>query len=155
MLRKTNPVHFLDLVLWPLLQLLWEPFSRKNSHFWHWRAFRGEVSGQVKIQGSPASRPRKSLWDYLWQTNFSWDNCIVFKPRYDFPYRIGYRSLGEGKTEMCSVILRGESAALIGGGDVEFFMVSLFGDNQMIDMNEEFTLRYCTKKQLGKGVILV
>ena len=127
----TSPKHWLDYVLWPLLRLVWEPFSLKRSHFWHWRDYpvHYQLSNTVGFSGSPDARPIRGWFSNLWQTNFGWKLAATLEGPAGMDYHLGFETVENGKTvqKICSIVLRGKCAALIGSADVRFFMVSVNG----------------------------
>lgn len=122
---KTSPVHWLDVALWPLLKILWEPLSLKRSHWWHWRSISSSrINGYpfIKSKGGSKEKPRTGLWSNFWQTNIAWKKAIVLSPMIPGEYQIGYTSAK--KTEICSIILDGPTALLKGSEDSKFFAIS-------------------------------
>jgi hypothetical protein len=129
---KTYPRHRLDVVLWPLLRLLWEPFSKKQSHWWHWRPYEGTVPENFReyMEGDGTARPRKGILGNLIQTNFGWKKVAILghSNHYGHPilYQLGFTSTENGvrKKELCTVVLNDYCAALLGPSPTEFFAVS-------------------------------
>ena len=82
---KTNPWHWLDWIVWPLLKIFWEPFSLKKSHWWHWRKMEpcdllNASLGDLKTATAHADRlakPAESLWDNFYQRNFGWKKVAI------------------------------------------------------------------------------
>ena len=124
----TNQKHWLDFVLWPFLRILWEPIFRKRSYFWHWLPYSGHYAYWITAKGDPLAKPRKTLFAQFWQTSFGWKKVVILKPKgnyIQFGYRIGFAATENGKRvkQLCSIILHGPYAVLVGPDDVSFFAV--------------------------------
>jgi hypothetical protein len=156
-MRKLNSVDttWKDSLLWPVIKIIWESFSLKRVHWWHWHEYKGDLGGFVSVEGDKSARSRhKSFKDNLLLTNFLWTKCAVVRPKdYDGLYRRGFRATEGGvvKTELCDVLLSGTHAGLIvGPSDTDFFAVS-YPDNIPLDME----LLYVTSKyDLAKDIPL-
>lgn len=125
---SSYPTHVLDYLLWPVLRLVWEPLSKKRSHFWHWAPFKQSVpdSYYARVDPDLRARPRDGWWSTFWNTNFGWRKVAVL--RSPFPkrrYRIGFvsREGGVAKREVCACVVKGNCAVLIVPHRVEFFAV--------------------------------
>lgn len=149
---ETRPKHFLDFLLWPLLRIFWEPLSRKNSHWWHWLDYYGNVFLPLEINPVPSKEIRYSFWQRFYLTNFGWRKVVVVKPKgYTGGYRLGFISQTEKKKQVCAVILSGQAAALIGGSKVQFFAIDYYGREIPLELVE---VTY-NKATLPKEIILV
>lgn len=117
-----QPGHILDYLLWPLLQRTWEKWSKKRSHWWHWRSFAGEVVAPLFVRADITAT--KSVF---WGSNFHWQEVVILQPlpehahRY---YQVGFRS--GGVTQLCSLVVDGPVAMLLGPRTVEFFAVTRY-----------------------------
>lgn len=154
----SNPRHWLDIVLWPILRVLWEPFSRKQSHWWHWRRVDNRVMirahSSIVVPRHSTSREGRSFWGNFFQRNFGWKHVAILTPSNPkYRYRIGFYRRGHfHERQLCSIILRGPCAVLIGDEDINFFAVDAYGGDQL-----ELDLFWatCPKKRLPKNVTLI
>jgi hypothetical protein len=116
-------MFFLNWVLWPFLKVSWELVSKKRSHWWHWKSYKGEVDMSMCVldQFDSKAKPRTTPWSNLWQTNFGWKLCVVMEPHERIPFRIGF--VTSDKTELCSVLVKNHLwvAALSGPDKCSFF----------------------------------
>jgi len=139
---KTKPKHWLDFILWPLLKLFWEPFSVKNSHFWHWVDFDKNLIHKdifFSVEGSIESKPRKKFLSNLWQTNFGWKKALILEPETDGEYWLGFFELSTGKCQLCSVVLEGKVGILVGHNEVYFFALNSDRKSIYLKKSEETT----------------
>lgn len=84
---KTTKFHIETIIFWPLIYLLWEPFSKKRSHWWNWSKYTKGISKGLLIKGRRGNKTRNNLWDKLILTNFSWRECVILRPKnYDGEY---------------------------------------------------------------------
>lgn len=146
--------HIFDYILGPILRIIWEPFSIKRSHFWHWQRYDNEINSATTVLPDVTASPRYNLWLKLWQTNFGWEKVVILQPEsYDGNYQIGFTSVEgeEGKTELCSLILKGKIAVLVGPYELSFFAISFPPKKALILQNVLTT----TKDKLDKEIILV
>ncbi len=121
---QTSPPHIFDKIFWPVIKAVWEPFSLKRSHWWHWLPYGQQPSYLLKIPADHNAAPRHSAWHNLIQTNFGWSKVAVTKPKNYFGlYRWGFKSRegAKNKLEVCALILQGPVANLIGPHDMELF----------------------------------
>ena len=153
----TNPEHWLDAVLWPVLRLLWEPFFKKRSHFWHWRTYEKQYAYWITAKGDPSAKSRQSRLGQFWQTNFGWEKVVILQPkgnyaRYD--YRIGFSSVESGQKvkQLCSIVLYGRCAVLVGPDNVSFFAVKEYCDDSFIPLE---VIDVAEKKKLPRGITLI
>lgn len=153
---ETYPKHFLDLVFWPFLKIIWEPLSKKGSHWWQWRPLpitSELVSSSTLIPRYFGSRSRTSLWSNFWQTNFGWQGVALVCPEgYKGKYQIGYIEPrgSRFKAEICSVVVMGKIAVLRGPEDVLFFAFSYPAGERL-----ELKLIRCTvKRKIDTDIIL-
>lgn len=150
---ETKPRHAFDFVLWPLIAFFWEPFSKKHAHWWHWRNYSGQVIKELLAPGdSNAGNRTSGFWANLYYTNFGWTSVLVLEPvGYSGKYQIGFRS-DEGKsvrTQLCSLILGGQTAVQLGPVETEFFAV-----NEQGEPIELRSVTLTTKKKL-RGITLI
>lgn len=119
---KTEPKHFLDLTLGLILKIFLEPFSRKKSHFWHWRdysAYRQDILNSGKFLSFPADHKagKKTLIRLV---------AIRTPSAYwAKDYRVGY-ICGE-RCKLCSLILNEPVCLLLSDQEIKFFAVDLKG----------------------------
>ncbi|PIR41126.1 MAG: hypothetical protein COV31_03225 [Candidatus Yanofskybacteria bacterium CG10_big_fil_rev_8_21_14_0_10_46_23] len=169
-IKKTNPNHWLDWVLWPILRLLLEPFTEKQSHGWHWRDFglehRLPTRGAIKVLKDPKAKPRGGPWSWsnFFQTNFGWQKVVVLRRRFsaspvpfefDSHYRMGYELAQDGRVthrQLCSCLIPTNSsvALLIGDGDVQFF--GFRPDWGLVDL---YLVEITTKSKLDPDIPLI
>jgi len=148
----TEPQHFLDRFLWPLLRLIWEPFSKKRSHWWHWKntnLIYAEKNSTLTIKGNPSAGSRSGFWRNLWQTNFGWKSALIIKPKLSTKYKVGFFDHKEAK--ICSIIMDGEIALLEGSDPVNFFAFS-YPENEPIQL--EIVKNNILKKDIPKNIYL-
>jgi hypothetical protein len=105
------------------------------------------------VYGDHRVGARKGLISNLIQTNFSWQKVVVLKPDTKKEYQIGFISYEEGitKSQICSIILHGECAALIGPYDVKFFAISYPKAEQIYIPSPSIT----AKKSLNDEITLI
>ena len=121
----TYPKNWKDKWVWPLIKIVWEPFMLKHSHWWHWLPYKDSVLQSITVQGNPKFKSRTTLWDEFFQTNIAWHKAVLLQPKdYMGLYRLGFRSVSEQKNEICSILLKGKAAALVGSQNLEFFAIS-------------------------------
>lgn len=141
---KTYPSHWLDIILWPILKIIWEPFSKKESHFWHWSNYKPRLDLVIAtVYGDHRAGKRNGFISNLIQTNFSWQKIAILKPNTEKEYQIGFMS-DEGdvsKSQVCSIILHGECAALVGPYDVKFFAISYPEAEQIYIPSPKITIK--------------
>ena len=144
MLFRTNPSNWKDAVLWPILRVLFEPFSRKQSHWWHWRKIdpgawpRNSIRPILNIPPGEldlTARERTGPWSRFWQTNFGWRKVVIVRPgdwdwttwneqKHSQPYQVGFFLPGHGHGYICSVVIKGTPCALLlGPRPVDFFAI--------------------------------
>ncbi len=150
-----SPETWEDKIIWPILRAVWEPFSKKKVHWWHWKNYKGDIGNAIKLDGDRNTSPRHaSIWKNLYFTNFSWSRCAVLKPKnYTGLYKRGFRAEEGGliKTELCNVLLSGTHAGLVvGPSDTEFFALS-YPDNALLELE---LLEITNKHDLGKDIPL-
>jgi hypothetical protein len=129
-MRRKSPYHWLDFTPLPiLLKIFWEPFSKKKSHWWHWRKFdQSKVRHELNVEGYSDAQPRDTVIQNLVQTNFKWQHVLILEPDTDGLnkyYQIGFLEPKSGICQKCSLVLKGLTAVLVGPNDVLFFAVSL------------------------------
>lgn len=140
----TRPVHLFDFALWWIIKLLWEPFSLKRSHWWHWvtRVFPSNDNKPLAANGSGDDLERNTKWRKFWLTNFGWQKVVLIVPcitrdngvmsEYAGYYQVGWNQSDNPKFkanefEMCTIIQHGIIGLLVGPGDVNFFAHDLSG----------------------------
>jgi hypothetical protein len=126
--RKAYPRHWLDFVLWPFLRIVWEPFSKKQSHWWHWRPYAGDIPEKCFtdfVSNSDAKSGNHGLAS-LWQRNFGWKTVVMVRVdggTENSEYLFGFE-INEHR-EICSMVLRNFGAGMLVGPDpVRFFAIS-------------------------------
>ncbi len=130
---KTKPRHWLDLVFWPTLKLVWEPFSLKKSHWWHWLPYEGVLPNHeycLTVGGDPKAKKADDFWPNFYERNFGWQKVALLhvyddKGRLAEDYHLGY-SLG-AKKEICSLLLSHGVGALLGPEPTTFFAIDQDG----------------------------
>ncbi len=150
----TRPVQILDLFFWPVLRVFWEPFSRKNSHWWHWVDYHGEIISPLIVKAPTevaGEKSRQTRWDNFYQTNFGWQTAVVVEPvDHKGFYRLGFVSKSEGRQQYCAILLTGSAAALVASEEVKFFALDYFGCQVPLKV-----VRFCPKSKLDKNIVLV
>ena len=152
---QTSPTSWLDWVLWPLLRAVWEPFSRKRSHWWHWLPYTGQMQGSLVVRGHPDTVDRSSTWQDFYQTNFGWQHVVVVKPAdYQGRWHIGFSARQENGrvTQYCSILINGQEkvASLIGPTDTTLFAFTARG----MPINLQ-VLQETTKDKLPTEIVLI
>lgn len=161
---KTQPDQVLYSILWFLLKLLWEPFSLKRSHWWHWQKVNlGRDIKPLIVEGDKTSLDRNTAWRNFWQTNFGWQkvavlevaNCVwCHEGQFYVPFQIGWGEVnGKSKKqlEICSIVhLEPILGLLLGPSDVNFFAFDLEGRPVELRL-----LKVITKKQTLKENIQI
>jgi hypothetical protein len=130
---KTEPKHIFDFLLWPILKLIWEPFSLKRAHWWHWLTYAKEIpdhSYTVTVPGDKTAKRADRGWPNFYERNFGWQTTALLfvhddKGQLAEDYHLGFRC--GNKTETCSILLSHGIAALIGPDDTIFFAVGKDG----------------------------
>ena len=125
---STQPSHIYDEIFWPIIRLVWEPFSLKRSHWWHWIVYKKEITSFIAIPGIRSNTTRhQSFLGNFFKTNLGWKSVVVLSPlSFQGTYQRWFRAK-EGdveKIEICILILQGPVAALIGPYDTDFFAIS-------------------------------
>lgn len=164
---KTRPRHLFDFTIWWLIRFIWEPFSGKRSHWWHWRDFysiRHDLSLLLpyaqEFEGSKKAGRRFGFWRNLFQTNFGWQQVIVFRPLingtipYEGTYQIGFKAIEENMlvAKMCTLVLQDFTAVLRGPYKTSFFAVTYPGGTPL-SLHIEAELS--SKDELLKNVLLI
>jgi len=147
---KTKPKHWLDFALEPLLKIFWEPFSKKQSHFWRWKRYSGYIENTLTIRGIASEKPRNSFWSNFWQSNFGWKNVVIIKPETKKFYQIGFFDKVTNDKKLCSCLVKGDVGLLAGSNDVEFFAIDEDGNFCEIAL-----LKYSNKHLLPKNIPLL
>jgi hypothetical protein len=114
---------FFEWFLWPFLKILWEPFSKKRSHWWHWKSVNIEIPEGygVFVRMNPFAKPRDTFWSNLIQTNFGWKKVVIIEPINPVPhngnYKIGFINSREFTNQkICEFLVRdGTKVALLCG----------------------------------------
>lgn len=121
----TQPVSWLDWVAWPVLRVIWEPFSYKRSHWWHWRNT-ARPNEWLPIVGDPLANSQTDAWSIFYNTNFAWQTWVELAPvGYQGSWQVGY-TVGS-TTQVCAIVLTKTCRVLIGNGDVGYFGITLQG----------------------------
>lgn len=91
------------------------------------------------------------FWTDLIQTNFKWNKVVILEPEETTtPYHIGFKNDYEKKCELCSIILKGPVALLLGPHQTEFFAVSQEGTPLQLKK-----ISYSDKHRLEKTIPLI
>lgn len=157
----TSPHHPFDDWLWPIIKIIWEPFSLKRSHWWHWRPYQGPAQFRQRLAGNLAAKARRGFWSTLIQTNFAWTQVAIIEPKeYTGAYQVGFcgpeisspqASERWYQGQLCAMIIEGPSALLVGSGDLYYF-AKAYPNGQPIELKN---LAITTKTKLTKNVILL
>lgn len=154
---RSWPETWQDILILPFLIALWEPFSRKNTHWWHWKHFTQEVPSHYLTppQKDPTAKDRsKNRWSALWQTNFGWREVVVLSPKIASEFKIGFwcpEDKRPGKDRMlCSVVVKnGVAACLVGPKPIQFFAITNDGFTRLT------VIERMRKKDLPKHIMLL
>lgn len=154
---RTEPKQgLLYKVIWFLLKLLWEPFSLKRSHWWHWQLRDlPENAKKLTVKGDGVSEERNSFWSNFWQSNFGWQKVVILAPTksqkikgLEFhvdsfcyvqenigPFLFGWNQDGnkkfqDNKFEICTIVqnIPPRFGVLVGPRDANFFAFDLEGN---------------------------
>ena len=141
---QTSPISWLDWALWPLLRVVWEPFSKKRTHWWHWLTYVGQIQDPIVVQGRPNEEDRSSPWQNFFQTNFGWKDVVVVKPvNYRGRWHIGFSTQQENGrvTQYCSVLFNEQEkvASLVGPTNTTFFAFTQKGMPIKLEVLQETT----------------
>jgi hypothetical protein len=152
---RTSPTHWLDWTLWPLLRLVWEPFSRKRTHWWQWRTYTGQIEYPLVVQGHPDETNRSSWWNNFYQTNFGWKYVVILRPEdYSGVWHIGFSAeqMNGRLTQYCTVLFNGQDqvAPLVGPFDTTFFAFTKEGKPIKL-----LKIKETTKSALPKSISLI
>jgi len=122
-----------------------------EKHWWHWRNYTKEPDHTLSVQGNTTSQERHTLWTDLIQTNFKWNKVVILEPEETTTsYHIGFKNDYEKKCELCSIILKGPVALLLGPHQTEFFAVSQEGTPLRLKK-----ISYSDKHSLRKTIPLI
>jgi hypothetical protein len=152
---KTYPKQFEDVIFWPIIRAVWEPFSLKRSHWWHWINYDKVPSGAMSLPQDANAKPRHaSIWHNLIQTNFGWKKIAILKPKnYAGNYRLGF--IGhEGnlnKKQICTLVLQGCVGILLSPYSFEFFAES-YPERSPLELE---LVRITTKNNLDENTPLI
>lgn len=154
-----HPEHALDRLLAPPLRVLWEPFSRKNSHFWNYFDCEWPILEHEPLEVMPDENAREryvNRWSMFWATNFADPKVVVIEPvDHSERYQIGYFSqvghLQKTVIQRCSVILSGQFGLLLTNRTVYVWAES-FEDKRQIRLQ---TNDLATRKTLHPHIPLL
>jgi hypothetical protein len=127
---STRPRHILDVLLWPIVRIVWERLlgSRKISHFWMWRSYTGPMPGSyVEPREDSAADPITGWFTNFYNVNFGWQKVAVLEAREPQPLQIGIVSSVKrrykGPNLWCTLIIEPgqQFAVLIGPERTKFF----------------------------------
>lgn len=113
MILPTSPRVWQDNLLWPILAKVFEPFSRKNAHWWHYyNAPMPEhwIPRLSLTEDRDAINRYGNLWNMFWATNFGDPNVVVLGPAFQplpYHYQIGYVARVNNRlvVQRCSIVL--------------------------------------------------
>ena len=154
-----RPVTFLDILLAPLLRLIWEPLSMKRSHWFNWeKAAASHTLRELKgycliVPGNGWAHGWRTPFGRFWQLNFGWKRVAIvrLKSHYDREsYQIGFIP-PSGIPEVCSLVVTGSVALLIGPEATNFFA----RDPHSLGMRELEFVGEAEKQKLPKGIPLL
>lgn len=143
-----------DVLFWPVLRLVWEPFSRKNSHFWQWEHY--NPPSFVKphfLQPESGAIARTDLWSNLYQTNFIWQKVAIITPdNKETPFRVGYvNGSGQEGGRLCTIVLTQPFAILCDPQGIGVFVLDE-------SLGRQIPLKhvlYSEKWKLPRGMLLL
>ncbi len=136
---KSAKFSWWDWTLGPVLKLLWNPISIKQSHFWNWEVYNDWIGQTLVVQKCDKAKNRNSFWGNLWQTNFGWKSIEFIRPvSFGFnlnadeyilsfeteDYHLGFYNKDKSQNEICWLKLNGLTAVLAGDKDTEFFALN-------------------------------
>ncbi|PKN02875.1 hypothetical protein CVU76_02515 [Candidatus Dojkabacteria bacterium HGW-Dojkabacteria-1] len=146
---KTSKFHIEAILFLPLIMLLWEPFSKKRSHWWNWSKYTKKIEKGVFVKAEKSNHPLTNVWHLIVQLNFKWKKLVIFEAEnYQGEFQIVY---GNREKEICSVILKGKVACLVPSSDTVFTAVKY-------PNGEELQLKiigYTDKYRLDKGILFI
>lgn len=150
---RTQPFHLFDVIFWWLIKLVWEPFSLKRSHWWHWQMrILPESASPLEVTGDELDIPRNTKWRVFFLTNFGWHKVALIapvEPRMS-PYQVGWNQacnpkFKENEFEICTIALCSGICLLVGPGKTNFFGFDM--DGNPIELKVAW---YTTKKEAFK-----
>lgn len=136
----------LDRILLPVLQATWEKWSDKRSHWWHWQPFAGKIVNPIWMRAD-----QRATKNVFLGTNFFWEEAVLLEPAKDDShryYQIGFR---DGSTsKLCSVVVSGRVALLLGPRPVEFFATTRYGTPVSLQQ-----VKIVKRRELDPGIPLL
>jgi len=151
---RTKPIHVFNFILWWLIKLVWEPFSLKRSHWWHWQIKPlPEGSKPIVVKGDSNEKERATKWLNFSLTNFGWQKVVLLGTYkvvssdkavnqqgdkmcyFDITcksYQIGWNQKSNSKFkanefEVCTIVQNGIIGLLVGPGETNFYAHDLSG----------------------------
>lgn len=126
---RSSPVHWLDFWFWPVLRATWEPFSRKNSHFWHYYDSESQHHPTpLVLEADPFALNRYSNgFSMFWATNFGDPTIVVVEADdHDGLMQIAYKTTVGGKTisQRCAVVVEKRFALIMSCVPIMLFAYS-------------------------------
>ena len=115
--------------LWFLIKAVWEPFSRKRSHFFMWdkktlTKEHLEKCPPLTILGNPLAEARGDPWSNFQLTNFGWKQTVKIRPdpkEKAIDYVVAFTREYDGVTMYSMLVMRGSSALLLGPEDINIY----------------------------------
>ncbi len=162
-IRKTTcewPGVWQDWLLGIPYAIFLEPFTKKQSHSWHWQNYPRMIGTTVTVPGDPTAKPVTGLWSKFWNYNFGWKKVALIEPAIKGPYRVGFRmriynqdtKIYEEVRKICNVTIYAPVCALlVGDRAVEFFAINRISDRPVELKSVKIDLR----KNLGRWTPLL
>ncbi len=135
-----------------LLRLFWEPISKKESHWWNWIKYEGQIDPSLclTIEGDKNSKPRVNFITNLIRTNFTWNKTVVLEVQSDFDKKIniGLISKEENKIQLCNIPLdtNKQYAFLLGFYPFTYFAIDEVGEQIKISFKKISNKKECSKE---------
>ena len=147
---RTSKFHWEQYLFAPILQIIWEPFSGKQAHWWNWSSTEKNFQKALFVKGKKENKALKNTWDKIIQLNFKWHTLLILRPKnYTGEYQLAYESKKE--KEICSIIVKGKIACLRSAEDTQYTGFSFpEGREIALELIEEKD-----KKVLEKGVLFL
>ena len=146
---KTSKFHIENYIFWPFIRFFWEPFSGKRSHWWNWSPINKNFNYFVSTDGDNSLHPLTNVWHKLIQLNFNWNKLIILEPlNYKGSYQLAYKN---SKTEICSIIVKGKIACLVGDKKIKYTGFS-YPSQKEIQLK---IVGYTKKSELPKDILFL
>jgi hypothetical protein len=149
--------YLLYIFLFPIIKIIWEPISKKRSHWLHWKNINMGLylDDTVSVFPDLKAQPRQNAWSMFWQTNFFWKKVAIVKPTDDChtlnKYRIGIMCEYNENVQICTIPISKDNSVALLVGDKPLIAFALDHDGNQIPLK---LVKISDKYHLPKGVKL-